>query len=327
MNRKTIIQVLFAVVILLTACQKNTDIFVPDPGMPNGPDTTWQTTITPSMPVSNLKGSLLFEPYLDSIVVNANIASVLTPYGIQVNFPPNCCVNAVGQPLTGKVQVEIFVLKKKGDMIRMNRPSTSNDSLQVTAGEIFIRLKKDAVAVQLAPSAKINIKYIDLPLNQSMKLFFGDESNPQQFNWLPNLDLSNNFINVGTQAYEIYTNHLRWINVAYNYNTAGTGNVKVAADLAPYFTNTNTVAFTVFKDLRSVASMHGDWGIRKFISPTLPVGKIVTVVVISKQVNDYYLGYESTVTTAPTSGTGNQSVIVRPVKKSLPEIIAYLNTL
>jgi hypothetical protein len=327
MNKKIIIPFLAAGLLLLNACQKNTDIFVPDPGQLNGPDTTWQNTVTASMPVSLLKNSLLIDPYSDSIEVNSNIATVNTPFGVQVNFPPNCCVNTAGQPLTGKVQVELLVLRKKGDMIRMNKPTTNYDSLLVTAGEIFIRLKKDGVPVQLAPNAKINIRYTDLPVNQSMNLFFGDETNAQQFNWLPNMDLSNNFINAGTQTYEIYTNHLRWINVAYGFNLASTATVRVVADLAPYFTNTNTVSFAVFKDLRSVAGMHGNISTKKFISPKLPVGKAVTVVVISKQANDYFLGYESAVTVTPTSGTVNQVISVRPVKKSLPEILAYLSTL
>ena len=163
MNKKIIIPFLIAGAFLLNACQKNTDIFVPDPGQINGPDTTWQTNITASMPVSDLKNKLLFESHFDSIEVNSNIASVLTPFGIVVNFPPNSCVGATGQPIAGRVQVEIMLLKKKGDMIRMGRPTTSGDSLLVTAGEIFVRLKKDGLPVQLAPNAKINIRYTDFP--------------------------------------------------------------------------------------------------------------------------------------------------------------------
>ncbi|MBL0183772.1 MAG: hypothetical protein IPP96_16385 [Chitinophagaceae bacterium] len=327
MNKKIIISFLTAGVLLLSACSKNTDIFVPDAGQLNGPDTTWQVTVTSTMPVSSLKTSLLIEPYLDSIEVNANTATLNTPLGVQVIFPPNSCVTAAGAPISGKIQVELLALKKKGDMVRMSKPTTTYDSLLVTAGEIFVRLKKDGLPVQLAPNARIYIKYADLPINTGMKLFFGDESNPQQFNWLPNQDLVNNVIGMGTQGYEISTNHLRWINIAYGFNTASTPTVQVVADLAPYFTNANTVAFTVLKDFRSLAGMHGDLSTKKFISPRLPVGKAITVVVISKQANDYYLGYESAVTLTPTNGTVNQVVSVRPVKKSLPEIIAYLSTL
>ena len=327
MKRKTIIHVLIAGALFLSACQKNTDIFVPDPGQLNGPDTTWQNSVTAAMPVSILKESLLFEPYSDSIDVNSNIASVLTPSGLQVTFPPNCCVNGAGQTITGRVQVELMLVKKKGDMIRLSKPTTYNDSLLVSAGEIFIKLKKNGQAVQLAPGVKINIRYADIPTNLLMKFFAGDETDPERFNWRPNTDLLNNFINIGTQAYEIYTNHLRWINVAYVFDLNSTAKVNVIAGLAPYFTNANTVAFTVFNDYRSVAGMYGNINTRKFSTGKLPVGKAITVVVISKQGNDYFLGYESAVTQIATAGNTNQTVLVKPIKKSLPEILSYLSTL
>ncbi len=327
MKRKTIIQVLIAGALFLSACEKNTDIFVPNPGQTNGPDTTWHNTITPSLPVSNLKTSLSFAPYTDSIEVNNNIATVLTPFGIQVNFPANSCVNATGQPITGRIKVEIMLLKKKGDMVRLSKPTTYNDSLLVAAGQIFISLKKDGQPVQLAPNAKINIRYTDFPTNQLMKLFAGDESNPQQFNWIPSPNSANSILNVSTQNYEIYTNHLRWTSVAHGFDLGAVAKVNVTANLAPYFTNANTVAFAVFKDLRSVAGMYGNINTRKFSSGGLPVGKAITVVVISRQANDYYLGFESTVTALPTTGTGVQTVSVTPIKRSLPDILYYLSTL
>lgn len=327
MNRRIIIYFLIAGSLVLNACRKNTDLFVPDPGQYSGPDTTWQPVITVTMPVTELKNSLQLPTYFDSIEVNSNIATINTPYGVQVTFPPNSCITASGSPIAGKVYAEILVLKKKGDMIRMNKPTTYGDSLLVSAGEIFVRIKKDGVPVFLAPNAKINIRYVDLPTNPAMKLFFGDESNPQLFNWLANTDPQNNFVTAGTQAYEVYTNHLRWLNIGYNLTTVSTPTVKVAAELAPYFTNTNTIAFAALKDLRSVAAMPGNLSEKKFISSGLPVGKAITVIVISKQANDYYLGYESAITAAAPSGIQYQVVPVRPVKKSLLEIVNFLNTL
>jgi hypothetical protein len=326
MKRRTIIHVLITGALLLSACEKNTDIFVPDPGQINGPDTAWHNTITPTMPVSNLKASLLFEPYIDSIEVNSNVASILTPSGLLVNFPPNCCVSAAGQPLTGKVQVELMLIKKKGDMIRLDKPTTSGDRLMVSSGEVFVKLKKDGQPVQLAPGLKINVRYSDVPMSSLMKFFAGDESNTQHFNWLPNPDPNNNLFSVGSQAYEIYTNRLRWISGAYLYDTTGISMVNVSADLAYNFTNANTVAFTVFKDFRSVVAMNGDNNTKKFSTIKVPTGKAITVVVISKQVNDYYLGFETTVTLTQANN-GTQSVLVKPIKRSLPDILYYLSTL
>ncbi len=324
---KTFILVLVTAAFTLNACEKNTDIFVPDPGQLNGPDTAWQNTITPSMPVVNLKTALLAAPYLDTITVNAATVILLTPFGVQVTFPPNCCINGSGQLVTGKVDVEIQVVKKKGDMIRLDKPSTSNDSMLVTAGQIFIKLKKDGQALQLAPNARILVRYVDLPVNQQMNFFTGDETNPPHFNWLPNPDPANNTVSVSTQAYEILTNRLRWISLSQVYDLSTAAKVKVSADIAAYYTNSNTVSFTVFKDLRSVVAMRPDLNSRKFISAKLPVGKQITIVVISKQGNDYYLGYESAITQVPAANSSTQHVRVVPIKKSLPEIFAYLNSL
>ncbi len=327
MKLKTFILIFFAGGFLLTACQKNVDVFVPDPGQSNGPDTSWHATVTATMPVSLLKVKLLAETYVDSINVNANVATLLTPSGLQVIFPPNSCVNSVSQPVTGRVQVEVQLVKKKGDMIRMNLPTTNNDSLLVAAGHIFIKLKKDGQTLQLAPNIKLYIRFVDLPANQSMKLFVGDETNAALFNWQGNPDLLNNTVLVGSQAYEIYTNRLRWISISYPYNFAASAKVSVTAGLSAYFTNANTVAFTVLKDFRSVSAMHGDISSRKFISEKVPVGKAVTVVVISKLGNDYFLGYENSVTQLPVNNASSHVVNVIPVKKSLSEILSYLSSL
>lgn len=327
MSKKIFILILFAGSLFLNACQKDIDVFVPDPGQLNGPDSSWQNTITAIMPVSVLKSSLLTEPYLDSINVNANIATITTPLGIQLNFPPNCCVNAASQPVTGKVEVEIQVVKKKGDMIRLDKPSTYNDSMLITAGQFFIRLKKEGQPLQLAPGVRFNINYVDLPTNQQVKFFVGDESNAQAFNWLPTPEPNLDTITITQQSYQVYTKRLRWISIAQQVEINTVAKVSVVADMANYFTNANTIAFTVFKDLRSVVAMRPDLNTRKFITGRLPVGKAITVVVISKQGNDYYLGTESAVTQNPASNPSVQQVHVVPIKKSLAEIVSYLNAL
>jgi len=327
MKIKTFILVLAAGGFLLTACQKNIDIFIPDPGQLNGPDTTWHNTVTPTMPVSVLKNNLLIQPYVDTITVNANTATIITPFGIQLTFPPHCCATAAGQIITGSVQVELIAVKKRGDMVRLNKPSTYNDSMLVTAGQFFIKLKKDGQALQLATGARVNIRYVDLPPNPQMELFFGDEINTSGYEWLPNPDPINNTIVAGTQSYEILTKKLGWISIAQVYDLGTAAKVSVIADIASHFTNANTIAFTVFKDLRSAVAMKGDLNTRKFITGKLPVGKQITVVVISKQGDDYYLGHESAITQLPAVNSFTQHVPVVPIKRSLPEILSYLSTL
>ncbi len=327
MNRKIIILFLITVGIFLTACQKNIDMFVPDPGQLNGPDSTWYSTITAAMPVTDVKNNLLIDSYKDSILVSSSTSYITMPSGLQCYFPANCCVTNSGQTITGKVKVELMQIKNKGDMVRLGKPTTSNGRLLVNGNELFVSIKNDTSDLLLASGIKIQLRYSDSPVNTQMRFFAGDESNTAQFNWLPNPDLVNNTLSITPPYYEIQTNHLRWVGTNYFYDTTNISRVAVKADLASYFTNANTVAYTVFKDFRSVVGMYGDVSSKKFSTGKLPVGKAITVVVISKQGNDYFLGYTNTTTATPAAGASEQSVLVKPVKTSLPDIISFLNTL
>lgn len=330
MNRKIITLFLLAGSFFFASCQKDSDVFVPDPSQINGPDTNWYNTITPTMPVSLLKTNLnsAIPVYTDSFEVNANPAYIITTFGLQCGFPPHCCVTAAGQAITGFVKVELVLVKKKGDMVQLNRPTTSNGRLLISGGEVFIRLKQNGQDVQLAPNAKIQVRFpVDIPIATQMKLFLGDESNPDYFNWLPNTDLVNNTLTITTQNYEIQTNHLRWLNADYFYDTTGITRTTLTATLDPQFTNANTTAYAVFKDFRSVVALTGDIGARKFISGLLPVGKDITIVVISKQGNDYFMDHKLVTTISPSNTPGNQTVLVKPVITTLTDIKAFLGTL
>ena len=280
------------------------------------------------MPVSSIINNISYNNYTDSIQLNSNTAYLVTPFGLNCGFPPHSVQSMAGQVITGTVQVEVMLVKKKGDMIRLNLPTTSNGRLLVSGGEVYIRLKKDNQELQLAPNARIYLSYpADQPVNTQMKLFMGIESNSFPLNWYPNSDPVNNTINITSQNYEIQTNHLHWISTDYFYDTANLTRVAVTADMANYFTNSNTIAFTVFKDFRSVVGMYGDISTRSFSTGRLPGGKAITVVVISKQGNDYFLGYVNAVTTYANGGSAVQQLVVKPVIKLLPDILNFLNSL
>lgn len=327
MNKKIVAILFITAGLLLNACKKNSDIFVPDPGQLSGPDTGWYASITSTMPVSLLKNDLAIPVYSDTITVNANNAYVQTPFGLQCGFPPNCCVTSTGQTVSGTVRVDLMLIKKRGDMIRMNKPTISNGQLLLCGGQVFVRLVKDNQELRLAPNARIALKFPDSPTSFFMKFFSGDESNPQQFNWLPNNDFVNNTVGITTQNYEIQTNKLKWVSVDTTFDTAGIPQVKITAGLDPQFTNANTIGFVAFKDIRSVVPMIPDLATRKFSSMRLPPGKEVTVVVISRQGNDYFMDHKTFVILNAASSPTGQLVQVKPVITSLAAIKSYLDSL
>jgi len=323
--RKIIFYTLFIASVALSSCQKDIDVFVPDPSANLG---TWYNTIDNTMPVADLKLSLRLPIYKDSFSVNSLPASPITGSGLQCYFPPGSIVSAAGQPVIGTVNIETYLLKSRGDMIKMNTPTTSGGRLLVSGGELFIRLMQNGSELQLAQQNNhYFLDFADPQPSPLMRLFTGDESNPAAFNWLPLADTINSVIASG-QTYSIRTNQLHWINCDYFFDTTGIPQTIVSANLPANFTNANSMAFISFNDMRSVVSMQGNVTTRKFSSGRLPANRQITVVIISKQGNDYYLGHEQALTAGSSTGTQNsQEVTVTPVLTSLDNIKTYLNSL
>ncbi len=330
MNKKNKILFIFLITssIFFTACQKDLNTFVPDPGQPNAPDTTWYNTIAASQPVITLQKNLQLNTIKDSFeITNSTTATVtLNAGGLQCTFSPMCCVNGNGQIVTGKIYADIVVIKKKGDMVLMNKPTMSDGKMLITGGELFISLKKDGQELNIAPGASVQIRYPALQTNTAMQLFFGDETNPERFNWIPNQDSLNNRLNIGQQVYEIITNRLRWINLDYFYNSAGMSLSTITTKMPQNYTNANTTVFLVFSDLQSVLRLNANVAQKHFVIEKIPNGKVVTMVAISKQGNDYFLGKEI-ITTGLNTISGIQQVQITPVKSSLSAIKDFVATL
>ena len=326
--RKIIFYTLLIASVALSACQKDIDQFVPDPS--TGSD-TWYNTINNTMPVADLKTSLQLPIYKDSFELMTSPATVMTGSGLQCYFSPGSVVTNANVPVIGKVFIETHLLKTKGDIIKMGTPTVSDGKLLVSGGELFIRLTQNGNELQLSQQPQNSHYYIsfgDPQPSALMKLFNGDGTNPGSFNWIPDQDTSNLVSTQVALTYSIKTNQLHWINCDHFYDTTGIPQTIVSANLPASYTNANSIAFISFNDIRSVVGMYGNVVTRKFSSGRLPANKSITVVVISKQGNDYFLGHQQSLTTGSSTGTiNNQEVTVTPVITSLDNIKAYLDTL
>lgn len=326
MKKKLILFNIVLAALIFTSCQKDSDIFIPN-NSTSGLDTNWVATVTDLSPVSEMKRLLNKEAAHDSVDATAG-GTFQTSEGLTVIVNPQSLLLPNGQIATGKIYIETLLIKHKGDMIKADKPTTSFGRILISGGEIFISIRKENEQLHLAPGKGIYIKYTDATASSLMKLFYGDESNAERFNWIRS-DSSNNGIAVSIQpsvGYEIFSTKLRWINCDYFADSSGNrGNV--TASLPADYTNANTSVYLVFKDLNAVAGMYGDATSKKFSSPKVPVGKSAIIVSITKKgTNSYYLGHE-TITTGSTSNNGIQTVPLSPQPTSLSDIKAYLNTL
>ncbi|MEO6489214.1 MAG: hypothetical protein ABIO04_04665 [Ferruginibacter sp.] len=308
-----------------TSCQKDLDVLVVDPVL--GPDSTWYDAISPSMPVVGLKNSLLLDIHQDSFIMNTTATAFTASSGLQLLFTPASLLTSAGMPALGEIKVESYLLKKKGDMIRMGTPTTSDGKVLVSGGELYVRLLKDGAELQVSQNSHVNISYADTGLSSQMELFYGDATNSSGFNWLPNADSSNFVIPTTVQTYQLLTNRLHWINCDYFYDTSNAFQTTVSAVLPSNYTNANTIAYIVFSDIRSVIAMNGNSFTRKFSSGKLPVNKSITMVIISKQGDNYFLGHQQAITTGTPGAISVQEITVTPVITSANDIKTYLDSL
>ena len=327
MKTKIILFHLVITILLFTSCQKDTDLFIPDTTSV-GLDTNWVAAVTDLSPVSDVKRLLKKDNLLDSLDATAG-GTFQTSEGLTVIVLPGSLQLSNGQLATGRIHVETIVVRNRGDMVRLDKPTTSFGRVLISGGEIFVRIRKENEELHLAPGKGIYIKYTDPSPIRLMKLFYGDESNAERFNWIPvanqtsggSVDTLSN-----PSGYALFSTQLRWINCDYFADTSG-ARVNVTASLPADYTNANTSVYLVFKDIKAVVGMYGDITTKKFSSPKVPSGKSAIVISITKKgTNSYYLGHE-TITTGQTNLNGTHVVPLKPQPTSLSDIKAYLATL
>jgi hypothetical protein len=325
-----IIMFIIAGIVAMSSCKKDSDIFIPDPVLTQGPDTSWFNALPDSAPAKRLLASIAPVVYTDSFEVNNSPATITSPAGLTCLFPPLCCVTPNGLPITGKVYVQMLLIRKKGDMVAADKPTISNGRLLVSSGEIFVKLTRNGDELKLAPGKSIVLKYNDPQPIPGMQLFYGEESNPDRFNWIVGDSIGSGgtqTVTVGNNFYQLVSSRLRWINCDAFVNTTGTNPVQVAASLSPIYTNANSVCYLVFNNRQSVLGMYGNAVTKKFQTGLVPVGEPVTMVVISKLADQYFIGKQAFTTGQNITAVNQQIISITPLQTTLPDIKAYLDTL
>ncbi len=320
-------------------CKKDVDIFNVTQVIINSvtSDTTWlqENSITDTNTVRKIAANISIPSEFDSVNITKG-DTIVTSDNVTVYIPAQACVNPTGAAATGKAQMEFLLIRKKGDMIRADKPTVAYDgSVLASGGEIYLRFMQNGQELALASGKSVRLKYRDAQTDPQMKFFYGTALNINQFVWVgpvsgdnqsvrPWIDSTRNTPSVA--GYEVFTNRLHWINCDKLYSDTLKLTrvcVQISADS---FTNANTLTFLVFRDINSVVKLWGDPANKKFCIPAnykgVPIGKVVTVVTLSKIGNNYYLGALPNITI-----TANQVIPIVPTIAAPTQIAYYLSTL
>jgi hypothetical protein len=325
-----------AMLFFFTACKKElSDNFTIYTGDPRN-DTVWVVTTPGNAPIHQLANQFLPDLIIDTFDCALGDTITFKDY-ISIRIPAaSFTENSGTATASGKVRLEFFRLKKKGDFIKFFKPTTSSGYLVESGGGFFIRVVKNGQELKLAPTASITVRFADTeePKN-NMQVFHARETLPfissgidTMHTWTRHTDTSwiktwqgqDSLGNV-LKGYELTTTQLRWT-AANRYIDSSLPHTNIFAYLPQNFTNKNTVVYAVFENQKIVVNLTAEYRSRSFTTMRIPRGAKIRILSFSRLGTDLYLG------TKLVNDVGTNNVYkIEPQKKSLTDILAYINGL
>ncbi|MEN9298210.1 MAG: hypothetical protein RLZZ429_523 [Bacteroidota bacterium] len=320
----------------LTSCQKElSDNFTVYSGDPRN-DTVWTATTPSSAPIHQLARKFFPDLIIDSFDCTTGDTLTLKD-DIEIRIPGAACTNNNGIIVSGKVKLEFFRLKTRGDFIKFFKPTTAGKYLLESAGGFFIRLSSNGQELKLAPNASITVRFRDTEdAKHNMQVFHAKETIPFISNgidtahtWIRHTDTSwiktwqktDSATNALLKGYELSTNQLRWVG-ANRYIDSNVLHTNIFAYLPQNFTNKNTVMYAVFSDHKTVVNLSSDFRSKAFTAPQIPRGAKIKILSFSVLGTDLYMGIRE----VNDVGTMN-TYKIEPQKKSLQDILKYIESL
>ena len=308
-------------------------------------DTVWTTTVKPTDAVNTIvtdlmpaveKETLNLENALSEIKVGGNDS-------FRISFANDIFTsieNGVVTPVkpTGTAEVQIFRIRRTGDLIKCMRSTQSSNVLAETVGGFFIRVVKDGKELNIADRKNYQMKWIETGVSnpkKDIRRFYAKESSPAlsynvtdvNFEWKPDTDITEIDIeqgNIGPYPYSYYKTNLsslRWVSLQRNVVVNPSDKIKLTTYFSSNFTNKNTAVFAYYKNQKTVVKLDFDYTSRSFKTDLLPLGAEIKIISISKIGSNYYLS-EKEVSNLSTASLINK---LDPVKISLAKLQAYLD--
>ena len=324
-----------SVLFFFTACKKElSDNFTTYAGDPRN-DTVWATNTPGNAPIHQLANQFLPDLIIDSFDCTLGDTITLEDH-VSVLIPAASFTENSGTIVGGKVRLEFFRLKKKGDFIKFFKPTVSGGYLLESGGGFFIRVVRNGQELKLAPNASITVRFTDSEdPKPNMQVFHARETIPflsggidTLHTWTRHTDTSwiktwqgQSTTGNTLKGYELTTTQLRWT-AANRFIDSTLPHTNIFAYLPQNFTNKNTVVYAVFENQKTVVNLRSEYGSRSFMAMRIPKGAKIRILSFSRLGTDLYLG----IRLINDVGTNNVYKI-EPQKKSLADIIAYINNL
>lgn len=303
-----------SILILLsfTGCKKDIDFFKPDH---QDFDTAWVNQIPDGAPVNFLMKDLAPAIYTDSININSGSEAALSS-GLQCVFKPGSFVNVQNSPISGQVALSSRLFSRKGDIIRLGLSTETATELIDCSSIASLYFSQNNQPVFLKEGDSIDMHYA-IPFNENFTVFYKDTNV-----WTKATPTSNS-LQPAPGGYQLRTNSLSWVCVGKQFNPAPQSETYLSVNMPGNYTNANSVAYLVLKNKNTAIRLFQNVNSHCFYHPGIPKNEEGMVLVVSRQVNDYYLG-----AVIFNSLEGNETLVkVKPIKKSFNDVMRFLAAL
>ena len=291
-----------SIILFTDACQKDKDEFIPTsttviPTTAKA-DTIWENESDLQAPVIGVPIQLLNiekligelnKPIIKDSISAERGGKIELPDDVSLEFPSTPCVSKNNQALKGKLEIEIQILRTRGELIAHDKPTISAGRLLISGGVVFLSAKQNGIEVKLGQNKTIKVRYKIRNTEGVMSLFEGKNLNRLQFDWVPissNRDMVTTWADSAQEkkGFQLLLDRFGWINCD-RFNDEPNLTNKFCVAMPDSFTNRNTSVYIAFKDILSVVKLEGTPLTKQFCIPQsykgIPIGKQVTVVSIS----------------------------------------------
>lgn len=337
----------FLLVFAVASCKKDGTEFIPKETITilEG-DTIWDddlsaksnlsTTLLPPLSIEKLVSQLSAEPKRDTCNAERG-GTIVVPDNVTVTIPANACVTALNRPCTGKLDVEILILRKKGDFIAYNLPTSSLGRQLISGGVVSVKVRQNGQEVKLGLGKAIKVNYVMTEPDNQMQLFDGKIDGRFKFDWLPISILGTGSVlpnltvwadsSQQRRGYNLVLDRFGLINCDKFSGDSTNFNTKFNVTLPETFTNVNTSVYVAFKSMNSVLALSGNALTKTFTASGrgLPVGKVVTIVVMGYIKEKFYFAKQEV--TIQSTTTAGQSIRLTPTVMEKEDIKTMLNSL
>lgn len=125
------------------------------------------------------------------------------------------------------------------------------------------------------------------------------------------------------EGYRLRTGNLPWVCIGKALDINSQDETYLSVKMPDNYTNTNSIAYLVLKNKNTVVKLSQNVDSHCFYHPHIPKNEEGMVLVLSRQVHDYYLGAVSFSTL-----DNYQSLInIKPIKRSFNDVMRFLSAL